>query len=92
MRLTYRTVRVLEALGQHPGQSNRQVAELVDIVDQGQMSKLLARLARAGLLQNTATGAHDRGEPNHWTLSPAGQQLTRTINAHIQTTHYRRAA
>jgi DNA-binding MarR family transcriptional regulator len=82
---------VLEVLGEHPGQSNRQVAELVGIADQGQISKLLARLARAGLLENTATGAHDRGEPNDWSLTTRGKQLTHTIHAHT-TTHNRQAA
>src|SRR6202035_1710617 len=48
MRLTYRTVRVLIAIaalggrGSYP--SNRAVADAAEVSDQGQMSKLLARL------------------------------------------------
>src|SRR6202042_1559715 len=65
MRLTYRTARVLEEIAQHPGVSNRTVAERVGIIDQGQISKLLARLERLALLENTGEG-HTKGEPNAW--------------------------
>jgi AcrR family transcriptional regulator len=78
MRLTYRTVRVLENVGEHPGASNRAVAERVGIADQGQVSKLLARLERIGLLQNTGMG-HTRGEPNAWRLTPLGQQVAQSV-------------
>jgi AcrR family transcriptional regulator len=81
MRLTYRTARVLEVLAEHPASSNRQVADLVDIYDQGQMSKLLARLRRLGLIENFASNAHDKGEPNQWVLTQTGRQLTRSIHA-----------
>ena len=40
MRLTYRTVRVLLAIAEHPGASSRGVADASGISDQGQMSKL----------------------------------------------------
>jgi AcrR family transcriptional regulator len=76
MRLTYRTVRVLEVIGEHPGASNREVAERAGIGDQGQISKLLARLARLGLAVNLGRG-HERGAPNAWHLSARGQQLDR---------------
>ena len=52
MRLTYRTVRVLMVIGEHPGASNREIAERSGMVDQGQISKLLDRLARLGLVEN----------------------------------------
>jgi len=81
MRLTYRTARVLEDVAEHPGVSNRMVAELAGIVDQGQVSKLLARLERLGLLQNTGEG-HSRGERNAWRLTDRGVQVTQTIRAH----------
>jgi len=74
MRLTYRTVRVLEGVAQHPGASNRQVAERAGVQDQGQISKLLMRLQRIGLLANTGVG-HARGEPNAWRLTPRGERL-----------------
>ena len=48
MRLTYRTVRVLGAVGEHPGASNREIAERAGISDQGQISKLLYAPGRLG--------------------------------------------
>ena len=56
MRLTYRTVRVLSVIGEAPGASNREVAEGSGIADQGQISKLLARLERLQLIENTGGG------------------------------------
>src|SRR4029077_6274684 len=53
MRLTYKTVRVLLAIAQHPGASNRQIGEDAGVQDQGQISKLLGRLHKLGLIQNT---------------------------------------
>ncbi len=62
MRLTYSTARVLEATAQHPGASNRLIGDTADIPDQGQISKLLARLQSLGLLTNTAgRDAHTKG-------------------------------
>ncbi len=87
MRLTYRTARVLEGIGTHPGASNRQIADLAGIADQGQISKLLRRLERLGLLLNTGQGAHNRGEPNAWVLTPQGEQITHSFRAHTTTTH-----
>jgi AcrR family transcriptional regulator len=72
MRLTYRTVRVLTALATSPGASNRQVADASGVSDQGQMSKLLARLEQLGLIENTTKGAPVRGEPNAWMLTSDG--------------------
>ncbi len=83
MRLTYRTVRVLLAIGElegrgGPGPSNRRVAEAADVSDQGQISKLLARLQHLGLIANTGAGPA-RGEPNVWRLTTKGQEIERTI-------------
>ncbi len=75
MRLTYRTARVLEGVGQCPGASNREVAERGGIHDPGQVSKLLARLERLGLLTNTGEG-HAKGEPNAWHLTVLGERVT----------------
>ncbi len=91
MRLTYRTARVLEGIGTHPGASNRQAASLAGISDQGQISKLLRRLQRLGLLANTGQGAHTKGEPNAWTLTPQGQHITHSFRTHTTTTHERAA-
>jgi AcrR family transcriptional regulator len=85
VRLTYRTARVLESVAELGGQgshpSNRMVAECAGVSDQGQISKHLRRLERAGLLANTGEG-HAKGEPNAWTLTPLGERLARSIRVH----------
>ncbi len=86
MRLTYRTALVLEAIAGQPGVSNRVVAELSDISDQGQISKLLSRLERLGLIENTGAG-HARGERNAWSLTGTGLRVAHGIRAHTHTTH-----
>jgi AcrR family transcriptional regulator len=83
MRLTYRTVRVLMATAEHPGASNRLIADTAEITDQGQISKLLGRLERAGVLTNTGLGA-GRGAPNVWTLTDKGRQVTDSIRANTE--------
>lgn len=78
VRLTYRTGRVLQAIAGYPGASNREVAERAGIVDQGQISKLLSRLQRAGLIVNAGeSGA--RGAPNSWRLSEIGEGVVRDV-------------
>jgi AcrR family transcriptional regulator len=83
MRLTYRTVRVLLAVGELSGPgsppSNRQVADAAGIRDQGQISKLLSRLEHLGLIANTSDG-HAKGEPNKWTLTNRGSQVHHAIS------------
>jgi AcrR family transcriptional regulator/DNA-binding MarR family transcriptional regulator len=75
-RLTYRTARVLSAIDDYPGASNREVAERAGIVDQGQVSKLLARLEGRGLIEKTGEG-RTRGAPNSWRLTVEGETLMR---------------
>jgi AcrR family transcriptional regulator/DNA-binding MarR family transcriptional regulator len=79
MRLTYRTARVLDRIAAQPGVSNRAVAEQADISDQGQISKLLARLERLDLIENTSVG-HAKGEANAWRLTPLGQRVTTQLS------------
>ncbi len=81
MRLTYRTVRVLVVIGGRPGASNREIAQRSGIADQGQISKLLARLARLGLAQNTGDG-QEKGGPNAWYLTPRGERVERATRPH----------
>ena len=78
MRLTYRTVCVLQAIAEQPGASSREVADASDIADQGQMSKLLWRLDHLGLIVN-GVKRQGRGEPNAWSLTPRGEQVQRAI-------------
>jgi AcrR family transcriptional regulator len=80
IRLTYRTVRALVAVAEQPRSSNRMIAEASGIADQGQVSKLLTRLERLGLVENAGGGTH-RGEPNAWTLTPAGKNVHDAVAA-----------
>ena len=76
LRLTYRTVRVLMVLAQRPDASNREVAEASGVVDQGQISKLLNRLAGLGLVENHGAG-QAQGKANAWRLTKRGVLLER---------------
>jgi AcrR family transcriptional regulator len=78
MRLTYRTIRALMAIASRSGSSNRTIAELSGITDQGQISKLLTRLQRLGLIENTGAGL-TRGEPNAWALTDKGREVEYAI-------------
>jgi AcrR family transcriptional regulator/DNA-binding MarR family transcriptional regulator len=91
MRLTYRTARVLEVTADHPGASNRSIGEHAGIHDQGQVSKLLARLQRLGLLHNTGQG-HAHGERNAWQLTPTGTQITQNILNAVSSSSFDRGA
>jgi AcrR family transcriptional regulator len=82
MRLTYRTARVLEGIAEHPGASNRQAGEAAGISDPGQVSKLLARLERLGLLANRTGEGRVLGEPNAWSLTAKGAVVARNIRMH----------
>ncbi len=74
MRLTYRTARVLQCVASRPDASNRVVAEHAGVADPGQISKLLRRLERQGLVVN-AGGGHLSGEPNAWSLTARGREV-----------------
>jgi AcrR family transcriptional regulator len=78
MRFTYRTMRVLASVAEHPGSSNRTIGEHSGIADQGQASKLLARLHKLDLIENRG-GDPARGEPNAWILTNTGQQVHDSI-------------
>jgi AcrR family transcriptional regulator len=80
MRLTYRTVRVLLAVAASPGGSNRVVSNGAGVSDQGQISKLLSRLEKLGLVSNTGLGP-GRGAPNAWTLTQQGEEVSRIVAA-----------
>lgn len=74
VRITYRTGRVLSAIAEYPGASNREVAERAGVVDQGQISKLLGRLEAHELIVNTGERS-SRGAPNAWQLTELGQRV-----------------
>ncbi len=90
-RLTVRTQMVLAAVAElgarefAPGgwgsaPSNREIADAAGVSDQGQISKLLARLEGLGLLRNS--GGATAGIPNAWHLTEKGRQITETFSAH----------
>jgi AcrR family transcriptional regulator/DNA-binding MarR family transcriptional regulator len=77
MRLTYRTVRCLLYIGEHPGSSNREIARGAEIADEGQASKLLTRLTRIGLVANSRPPGP--GFPNRWALTAHGEQVLSAV-------------
>jgi DNA-binding MarR family transcriptional regulator len=81
MRITYRTMRVLAAIGSQPGSSNRQVALAAGVEDQGQASKLLVRLQRLELIENAAGRRAGKGGANVWRLTAKGREIEREIAA-----------
>jgi AcrR family transcriptional regulator/DNA-binding MarR family transcriptional regulator len=78
LRLTYRTVRVLGVIAMSPGASNREVASEAGVLDQGQISKLLHRLAGLGLVENRGMGEVKRAA-NSWHLTRLGAEVLRTM-------------
>ena len=76
MRLTYRTIRVLSAIAAEPGLSNARVSERAGVTDQGQISKLLSRLAGLQLIENTGQGQRN-GAANAWQLTDRGEAIER---------------
>jgi DNA-binding MarR family transcriptional regulator len=83
MRLTYRTMRVLLAVGELGGRgsdpSNRQVGDAAGIRDQGQISKLLTRLEHLGLIES-ADNAYAKGKPNKWKLTERGSDVRQALS------------
>jgi hypothetical protein len=78
IRLTYRTLRVLEAATAEQGLNNKELSERAGITDQGQISKLLSRLARHGLTENTGEG-QARGEPNAWIVTRKSTEFLHAV-------------
>jgi len=79
MRLTYRTLRVLAAIASEPGASNRVIGKTSGVEDQGQISKLLKRLEKLGLITNAVADGPLRGMANAWRLTAEGEQITRSL-------------
>jgi chromosome segregation and condensation protein ScpB len=74
IRITHRTERVLAAIAENPGASSLEVAEVAGIKDKGQASKLLARLATLGLIENIAEN-RGTGQAKAWRLTELGAEL-----------------
>jgi AcrR family transcriptional regulator len=62
----------------HPGVSNRQIARAVGIRSDTQISTMLARLARAGLVHKQVVAP---GRPNSWSFTPYGVAAARALEA-----------
>jgi AcrR family transcriptional regulator len=74
VRVTYRTTRVLSAIGDAPGLSNRDIAEAAGLTDEGLTSRLLRRLEQRNLVQNVGVG-HAFGGANAWLLTAYGERV-----------------
>lgn len=79
MRLTYRTMRVLSAIKERPGSSNREVGEAAEVADPGQTSRLVARLERLQLIENRGNG-RAKGRTNEWHLTERGKRVERVMH------------
>jgi AcrR family transcriptional regulator/DNA-binding MarR family transcriptional regulator len=76
-RLTVRTQMALAAVAAGPGLNNREVSEAIGLSDQGQISRMMRRLAEQGLVEDTQ--AHTRHLARAWRLTPDGLAL---VDAH----------
>jgi AcrR family transcriptional regulator/DNA-binding MarR family transcriptional regulator len=73
-RLTYRVLTTVADLGERGASpSNRQIAWAAAVKDEGQISKLLARLQAHGLLENTRGRSLTAG--NAWRLTTRGEEI-----------------
>jgi hypothetical protein len=68
------------AIAAESGASNRRVGEAAGIHDQGQISKLLGRLGKLGLIHNTGAG-QPKGESNAWALTDRGREVQHALGA-----------
>ncbi len=78
IRATHRTMMVLRAIAQSPYSNNREIAQAAGLTDEGQTSKLLARLERQGMIGNVGVGAA-RGKPNAWLLTAEGNRIVELL-------------
>jgi TetR/AcrR family transcriptional regulator len=74
----YRARDCLVYVAEHPGASNRAIADGIGITHHGQMSTLLGRLEREGLLAKHAAGA---GRQNAWWLTSEGKLISDALRA-----------
>jgi DNA-binding MarR family transcriptional regulator len=78
--LTRRTTLVLHAIAHAPRSSNREIAAVAGIGDEGQASHLLRRLARRGLIEKVTPRNGSRRE-NAWMLTTCGRRVIDLIGA-----------
>lgn len=63
-------------VAQHPGASNRQIATSVGVTSHTQISGLLGRLARMGLIDKQAG---QPGRPNAWSATDEGRRIAASL-------------
>jgi AcrR family transcriptional regulator len=66
----------LAHIAAHPGDSNQDIAQGIELSHHGQMSKTLSRLYALDLLAKQPGGA---GRPNAWRLTPYGEQVAHAL-------------
>jgi DNA-binding MarR family transcriptional regulator len=74
----HREIEVLRVLAAEPGLNNGELARRAGVRDLGQVSRLLARLARLGLIEDTRSSARRSGA-KAWRLTAAGEQLASEV-------------
>lgn len=79
----HRARATLVFIGSHPGASNRQVADALGISGHTQVSALLARLRRDGLVH---TREARPGHPNSWSLTAYGHSQLGNVTSHTSGT------
>jgi AcrR family transcriptional regulator len=72
--VTELTGQTLRFLSRRPGAANIDIARAVDVRHESQMSRHLARLARAGMVS-----CHKEGRTNAWVLTARGEEAARTL-------------
>lgn len=72
-------------IADQPGLSNIEIAVRSGIADQGQISKLLARLARLELAEN-ASDQRTKGTPNAWSLTSRGSDVELAMTRELAAT------
>jgi DNA-binding MarR family transcriptional regulator len=78
-RLNHRTVSVLRVIADEPGLNNSEVALRASLKkDPGQVSRLLSRLARLGLIESTRN-LRSTPAAKAWRLTAPGQEIERAV-------------
>jgi chromosome segregation and condensation protein ScpB/AcrR family transcriptional regulator len=77
-RVNHRIVSVLMVIAGEPGLNSSEVASRAGVKDQGHASRLLSRLARLALIENTRE-AGSPSAPKAWQLTANGKRLERVL-------------
>lgn len=78
LRRAPRVTAALQHIAMHPGASNRAIADGIGVRDEGQVSRLLARVDNLGLVVNRVE-RRQRGGPNAWYLTVDGRRLVTAL-------------